>query len=96
MGGLPLGILAEAKYESASVTLAPGDWLIIFTDGLVEAENARQDEYGEDRLLTLINASASTAPTEMLNRMMSEVDLFVGNTPQHDDVTCLLIKATAP
>jgi len=37
-GGLPLGILSEAKYESASVTLAPGDWLIIFTDGLVEAK----------------------------------------------------------
>src|SRR5271155_3170736 len=51
VGGLPLGIQPEAKYESASVTLAPGDWLIIFTDGLVEAENSRQEEYGETRLL---------------------------------------------
>ena len=93
IGGLPLGILAEAKYESASVALAPGDWLIIFTDGLVEAENARQDEYGEDRLLGVIGAGASTTPAEMLNRMLAELDLFVGNTPQHDDVTCLLIKA---
>jgi len=50
VGGLPLGIQSEAKYESASVTLAPGDWLLIFTDGLVEAENARQDEYGEPRV----------------------------------------------
>jgi len=93
VGGLPVGIQAEAKYESATVTLAPGDWLIIFTDGLVEAENARQDEYGETRLLAAINAGASTTPPEMLNRFMAELDLFVGATPQHDDVTCLLIKA---
>ena len=90
---MPLGIQPEAKYESASVTLAPGDWLIIFTDGLVEAENARQEEYGEARLLNAIAAGASTSPTEMLKRLMAELDLFVGNTPQHDDVTCLLVKA---
>jgi phosphoserine phosphatase RsbU/P len=93
VGGLPLGILPDAKYESASVTLAPGDWLIIFTDGLVEAENVHQDEYGEARLLSVINSAASATPAEMLTRMMAELDLFVGSTPQHDDVTCLLIKA---
>ena len=93
VGGLPLGILAEAKYESASVALTPGDWLIIFTDGLVEAENAHQDEYGETRLLSVIAAQAASTPREMLDKLMAEVDLFVGATPQHDDVTCLLIKA---
>jgi phosphoserine phosphatase RsbU/P len=94
IGGLPLGIQSEAKYESASVALSPGDWLIIFTDGLVEAENANLDEYGEDRLLSAIAAGAAGNPQEMLNRLMAELDLFVGNTPQHDDVTCLLVKAT--
>jgi len=93
VGGLPLGIQPEAQYESASVALAPGDWLIIFTDGLVEAENAHQDEYGETRLLGAIAAGAAATPAEMLNRLMAELDLFVGNTPQHDDVTCLLVKA---
>jgi serine phosphatase RsbU (regulator of sigma subunit) len=93
VGGLPLGIQPEAKYESASVALHPGDWLIIFTDGLVEAENARQDEYGETRLLSVIGAAAATTPGEMLKRMLADLDLFVGSTPQHDDVTCLLIKA---
>ncbi len=93
VGGLPLGILAESTYQSACVTLAPGDWLVIFTDGLVEAENARQEEYGEYRLLNAIAAGAATAPAEMLNRLMAELDLFVGSTPQHDDVTCLLVKA---
>src|ERR1700675_2644673 len=93
VGGLPLGIQPEAQYESASVALAPGDWLIIFTDGLVEAENAHQDEYGETRLLGAIAAGPAATPAEMLNRLMAELDLFVGNTPQHDDVTCLLVKA---
>ena len=93
VGGLPLGIQPEAKYESASVALQPGDWLVIFTDGLVEAENARQEEYGETRLLSVIGAAAATTPGEMLKRMLADLDLFVGSTPQHDDVTCLLIKA---
>ena len=78
VGGLPFGILPDAKYESATVTLAPGDWLIIFTDGLVEAENARQEEYGEARLLSAIEAGKSEEPAEMLKRLMAEVDLFVG------------------
>jgi serine phosphatase RsbU (regulator of sigma subunit) len=93
VGGLPFGIQPEVKYESATVTLAPGDWLIIFTDGLVEAENAQQAEYGEVRLLTAIEAATSVEPAEMLKRLMAEVDLFVGNTPQHDDVTCMLLKS---
>jgi phosphoserine phosphatase RsbU/P len=93
VGGLPFGILPDTKYESATVTLAPGDWLIIFTDGVVEAENYRQQEYGEARLLAAIEAGKSTEPAEMLKRLMAELDLFVGNTPQHDDVTCMLLKA---
>jgi len=93
VGGLPLGIQPEAKYESASVALAPGDWLIIFTDGVVEAENAYQAEFGEARLLSTIAANATTTPAEMLHRLLAELDLFVGNTAQHDDVTCLLVKA---
>jgi phosphoserine phosphatase RsbU/P len=93
VGGLPFGILPEVNYESATVTLAPGDWLIIFTDGLVEAENARQEEYGEPRLLNALEAGKLVEPGEMLKRLMAEVDLFVGNTPQHDDITCMLLKA---
>ena len=93
VGGLPIGIQAEAKYESASVALAPGDWLIIFTDGLVEAVNASDEEFDEPRLLDALEAGASTTPKELLDRLMVSLDLFVGSTPQHDDVTCLLVKA---
>jgi len=93
VGGLPLGIQADAKYESASVALAPGDWLVIFTDGLVEAVNASDEEYGESKVLALLENARSTSPQELLNRLMADLDLFVGNTPQHDDVTCMLLKA---
>jgi phosphoserine phosphatase RsbU/P len=93
VGGLPFGIQPEVKYQSATVTLAPGEWLIIFTDGLVEAENAHQEEYGEPRLLSAIEAGKTFAPAELLKHLMAELDLFVGNTPQHDDVTCMLLKA---
>jgi phosphoserine phosphatase RsbU/P len=93
VGGLPLGIQADAKYESASVALASGDWLVVFTDGLVEAVNASDEEYGEAKLLVLLENARSTSPQELLNRLMAGLDLFVGNTAQHDDVTCMLLKA---
>ncbi|MGA2457831.1 MAG: PP2C family protein-serine/threonine phosphatase [Terriglobales bacterium] len=93
VGGLPLGIQPEAKYESASVTLAPGDWLIIFTDGLVEAVNAGDEEFDEPRLLSALEAGVSDTPQKLLDRLMANLDLFVGATPQHDDITCLLVKA---
>jgi phosphoserine phosphatase RsbU/P len=93
VGGLPLGIMPEAAYQAASVALAPGDWLVIFTDGVVEAENARQEEFEEMRLLNTINTNVSTTPGEMLKRLMADLDVFVGSTPQHDDVTCMFLKA---
>ena len=93
VGGLPFGIMPEVKYEAATVTLSPGDWLVIFTDGLVEAVNARDEEYGETRLLIAIEGGRSLEPGDLLKRLMSELDVFVGNTPQHDDVTCMLLKS---
>jgi hypothetical protein len=93
VGGLPFGIMSEAKYDAATITLAPGDWLVIFTDGLVEAVNARDEEYGEIRLRTALETGKSLQPSELLRRLMGDLDLFVGNTPQHDDVTCMLLKS---
>jgi phosphoserine phosphatase RsbU/P len=90
-GGLPLGILAGARYEEGKAVLYPGDWLTVFTDGLIEAENNAGEEFGEERLLPILN-NASLTPPELLKQMMINLDAFVGETPQHDDVTCLLIK----
>ena len=92
-GGLPLGIKADAHYESGEIVLQPGDWLMIFTDGLVEAMNAAGEEYGQQRVLNVLNAGASATPAEMLVRIMSDLDAFVGDTAQHDDVTCMIVKA---
>ena len=92
-GGLPLGMWADKTYESGTVTLQPGDWLVIFTDGVVEAENARTEEYGEQRLLNVLQGGITATPEELLRRVMSDLDAFVGPTPQHDDVTCMLVKA---
>jgi len=95
VGGLPLGIMPEAKYESASVGLAPGDWLMVFTDGLVEAVNAHDEEFDEPRVLSTMALESANTPQQLLDRLMASVDLFVGSTPQHDDITCLLVKAEA-
>jgi phosphoserine phosphatase RsbU/P len=93
-GGLPLGIQPEAVYESGTVILQPGDWLVIFTDGLVEAVNARDEEYGEQRLMGVLQGGVSALPDDLLRRIMSDLDAFVGTTPQHDDVTCMVVKVT--
>ncbi|MGB8770530.1 MAG: PP2C family protein-serine/threonine phosphatase [Candidatus Korobacteraceae bacterium] len=94
IGGIPFGILENAPYQSDTVTLQSGDWLVIFTDGVVEAENERAEEYGELRLLTMLHANTALSPSMLLNAIMLDLDRFVGNAPQHDDVTCILLKAT--
>jgi phosphoserine phosphatase RsbU/P len=94
MGGLPLGIRSEGSYDSGEVLLQTSDWLITFTDGLVEALNERGQEYGEQGLVRVLQASANTTPVELLRQVMSDVDAFVGDTPQHDDITCMFVKVT--
>jgi phosphoserine phosphatase RsbU/P len=88
----PIGIQQDAAYEEGQVSLSSGDWLVIFTDGLVEAVNPFGEEYGEPRLLAVLQTNASMAPDLLLQRIISEVNTFVGTTPQHDDITCMLIK----
>src|SRR3984957_6597197 len=93
VGGLPFGILPEAKYEAATVTLAQADWLIIFPDGLIEAKNARQEEYGEARLLSALESGKLVEPAELLKHLMAEVELFDRNTTPHDNITCMMLKS---
>ena len=93
-GGIPLGINENVAYESGTVTLQSGDWLVIFTDGVIEAENVRAEEYGEVRLLAMLHANIAVAPSMLLNTIMLDLDRFVGSAPQHDDVTLLLLKAS--
>ena len=92
-GGLPLGIMLERPYTTGRCELQAGDWLVIFTDGLVEALNYAGEEYGEGRMLTVLQNAVGVTPDEMLHRVMVDVDFFVADTPQHDDITLMLIKA---
>jgi len=91
-GGMPLGILEGAPYVSSETTLGPGDWLAAFTDGVVEAENGAQQQYGEDRLLTLLRWGAQLPAASLLQSILMDIDRFVNQAPQHDDITCVLIK----
>ena len=93
-GGLPLGILEDAAYQSGEVTIQPGDWLAIFTDGVIEAENGYQQEYSEERFITMLHAGVMLTPAMLLNTVMVDLDRFVGDAPQHDDITCMLLRAT--
>lgn len=91
-GGIPIGISEEAAYQVGTSRLESGDWLVIFTDGVVEAVNTKDEEYGEPELIRLVDRESGSAPAELLRRLMTGLDQFVGNTPQHDDITCLLLK----
>jgi phosphoserine phosphatase RsbU/P len=93
--GLPLFTENEVPYPSACVQLQPGDLLFIFTDGVVEAVNDLGEEYGESRLIPCIQTSPPESADEMLKRVMTEVNAFVGYARQHDDITCLVLRVGA-
>ncbi len=92
-GGLPFGIDTQAPYELGRAQLSRGDLLVIFTDGLVEAVNQKGEEYGEGRLLEMLNTVPGESAAETQRFIMQSVDAFVGATRQHDDITCLILRA---
>src|SRR5689334_20571977 len=77
-GGVPLGILPDAHYECASITVAPGDELVIFTDGVVEANNEREEEFDEPRLLEIVQRSGNLSAQQFIQTLIAELDRFVG------------------
>lgn len=93
-GGLPLGIDAGARYETAGVDLNPGDVLIFYTDGVVEAFNEKSELFGDERWNSAIRALPNCNAQESLQTLMKPVDEFVGATRQSDDITCLVFRCT--
>ena len=93
-GGIPLGILEKATYTAGSTVLQSGDWLVVFTDGVVEAEDTNGHEYGEQRLLFVLHTGAQLTPAQLLQNITADLDRFVAGAPQRDDVTCLLVKVS--
>ena len=92
IGGLPLGIMAEARYECGTTSLAASDLLLIFTDGLVEAEDQKEQEFGELRMLGILNAAFGKSAADVLHQLMASVDAFVGLARPHDDITCMVLR----
>jgi sigma-B regulation protein RsbU (phosphoserine phosphatase) len=90
-GGVPLGIVSREDYLPSSVALAPGDILIVFTDGVVEATNPAGQEFGDQRLLASVGPEC-TGAAQMLQFIMYNVDQFVRTAPQQDDITCLVAR----
>ena len=68
-GGIPVGIFAESPYQVGTTRLESGDWLVIFTDGVVEAVNQKNEEYGEAELIRLVDRGSGAAPPELLRRL---------------------------
>jgi phosphoserine phosphatase RsbU/P len=93
VGGLPLGIEPDVEYETATVEVRPGDALIFYTDGVVEAFNNEGQEYGEDRWLETIRGLPAYNAEDTLQYLMKRVDDYVGATRQSDDITCLVFRA---
>jgi sigma-B regulation protein RsbU (phosphoserine phosphatase) len=91
-GSLPLGIDAQVRYECGTATLGAGDLLVIFTDGLIEAVNAKDEDYGEARLLEALRPASEASAEQTLKNLLAAVDAFVGATRQHDDITCLILR----
>ncbi|MGA2098994.1 MAG: PP2C family protein-serine/threonine phosphatase [Candidatus Acidiferrum sp.] len=91
-GGLPLGIDMEAAFETASIDMKPGEALIFYTDGVVEAFNEKAEEFGNDRWLGAIRGLPDWNAQESLQFLMKRVDEFVGVTRQSDDITCLVFR----
>jgi phosphoserine phosphatase RsbU/P len=93
VGGLPLGIQSNVNYETASLELKPGDALIFFTDGVVEAFNETGEEFGNERWLSAIRNLPDWDAQQTLQFLMKRVDDFVGATRQSDDITCLVFRS---
>jgi phosphoserine phosphatase RsbU/P len=91
-GGLPFGIDGGATYESAIVSVASGDLLVIFTDGVPEAVNSSGEEYGEARLQKDVENYNRESAATLLSILMGGVDAFVGAARQHDDITCMAVR----
>jgi sigma-B regulation protein RsbU (phosphoserine phosphatase) len=89
-GGTVLGVFPDSTYEQDQQPLGPGDRLILFTDGISEAENPEGEDFGDDRLLGVATAARGGSATEIHNAILAAVNDFTGGTFQ-DDATLIVI-----
>jgi sigma-B regulation protein RsbU (phosphoserine phosphatase) len=90
--GLPLGMFEEAWYEPVPFVLHPGDTLVVYSDGLTDAENAAAQNFGEDRLRALILAKAPHGIEALRDAMLNDLNEFTHGAAQNDDITFVLVE----
>jgi PAS domain S-box-containing protein len=90
--GMAIGAMEDAEYTAGTAVLEPGDVMVLYTDGITEAENAAQELYGEDRLRETIAAMRSRSAEEIMSAILESVLAFSGSTPQSDDITLLVVR----
>lgn len=90
--GTPLGLLDPGMpFDESELTLEAGDFLVLYSDGVTEAQNADEEEYGAERLLDVVRATATQPPDVMIARILKSIDAFAGDAPQFDDITLLVL-----
>jgi serine phosphatase RsbU (regulator of sigma subunit) len=90
--GTVLGILEGQRWGRRSLTLEEGDLLVAYSDGLTEAMNAQQDEWGEQRLIQATRHHQESPLEELQGQILAQVYDFMDDAPQHDDITLMLVR----
>jgi serine phosphatase RsbU (regulator of sigma subunit) len=93
-GGLPIGMMQGVAYQEASVTFDPGDVLVIYSDGITESINERDEEFEEDRLIEVVKNNMGRSASGIRDRIDEALSRFVGTTAPVDDMTLMIIKRT--
>ena len=91
-GGLPLGIMPFAEYEVGTAQLGSGDVLVIYSDGVSEANNLSEDEFGMDRLTSVISANVGRSASGIRDKVESALSEFTGTAAPNDDITLVIVK----
>ncbi len=94
--GFVLGGIENARYKEYSLTLQQGDKLFIYTDGVPEATDSSQELFGTERMLASLNRAGGASPRETLETVRADVDAFVGEAEQFDDLTMLCLEYKGP
>ena len=95
--GLPLGILPDTEYDPpVDLPLSSGDMLILLTDGFYEWSNAAGEQFGVQRISEIIRGYAAAPPATLIEKLYQAVLKFVGDTPQSDDLTAVIVKRRQP
>jgi len=92
VGGPIVGLFEAATFQEETVTLQPGDWLIVFSDGVSEALSAAGEEYGEARILAVAEKNRDASPADFLQAIFDDVRAFTRGAPQSDDITALVLR----